>query len=250
MQRYFLTKPYENEKEVRLQNEQYHHIVRVLRMEQGDRFYIVFRNEKACICEIKEITNEEVVAAIIEWEDISKELPVKVTIASGLPKGDKLEWIIQKATELGAYEFAPFIANRSIVKWDEKKGLKKKDRWQKIALEAAEQSHRQHVPLIHTPCTFKELLALSKSYEHKLVAFEEDAKQGESHQFVQALSQVKDGEKMLLVFGPEGGLSAQEVEQLCKAGFQTCGLGPRILRTETAPLYTLAAISYHLELMR
>ncbi|WP_018661419.1 16S rRNA (uracil(1498)-N(3))-methyltransferase [Heyndrickxia acidiproducens] len=250
MQRYFLNQTYHDEKEVKLQGEIYHHIARVMRMPAGARFYCVFQEEKACICEIRKITADTVFAEIMEWEKTGKELPVHITIASGLPKGDKLEWIIQKATELGAYEFLPFIAARSIVKWDEKKEKKKRGRWQKIAVEAAEQSHRQHAPSVNPPVAFKELLNLSRTYNHKLVAFEENAKQGEQHHFAETLADMKEGESALIVFGPEGGLTREEVDKLTEYGFRACGLGPRILRAETAPLYALSAISYHLELMR
>ena len=115
------------------------------------------------------------------------ELPVSVSIVSGLPKGDKLEWIIQKGTELGAYEFIPFIAARSVVKWDEKKGAKKLIRWNKIAKEAAEQSHRTMIPEVSTPISMKELIKRSNSYDVKIIAYEEEAKEGESAMLMKKL---------------------------------------------------------------
>ncbi|GER69601.1 ribosomal RNA small subunit methyltransferase E [Weizmannia acidilactici] len=250
MQRYFLKQFYHGEQEVRLQGEVYHHIAHVMRMSEGSRFYCVFLDEKACICEIKKITSDTVIARIVGWENAQKELPVHITVASGLPKADKLEWVIQKGTELGADQFLPFIAERSVVKWDAKKEAKKRERWKKIALEAAEQSHRNHLPDVSSPVSFKKLLEESRTYKHKLVAFEESAKLGERRRFAEALSKMAEGDNVLMVFGPEGGLSPGEVRLLEESGFETCGLGPRILRAETAPLYALAAISYHFELMR
>ncbi|MGE8206193.1 16S rRNA (uracil(1498)-N(3))-methyltransferase [Heyndrickxia sp. NPDC080065] len=250
MQRYFIDQPFEGNNEVRLDGDIFHHISRVMRMKINDEFYIVFSDEKAGIAKIVDISNEEIIASIVKWEDTNKELPVKVAIVSGLPKGDKLELIIQKGTELGAYQFVPFIADRSIVKWDSKKEKKKVERWQKIALEAAEQAHRQHMPKVYAPCPFKHLLDISQSFDHKLVAFEESAKLGETSNFVKAINNFNHGDSVLIVFGPEGGLSIEEVQQMEESGFQICGLGPRILRTETAPLYALSAISYQLELMR
>lgn len=250
LQRYFLDKPFSGEKEVILKDDHFHHIARVMRMSAEDEFYVVFQDKKACIAKITDITNEAVMASIVKWEEMNKEMPVHITIASGLPKGDKLEWIIQKGTELGAYEFIPFIADRSIVKWDVKKEQKKHTRWLKIAEEAAEQSHRQHKPNILPPITFKELLHISSNYTHKIVAYEENAKQGESTNFPKMLKNFKQDDTVLIVFGPEGGISNTEIEQLKNNGFVPCGFGPRILRTETAPLYALSAISYHLELMR
>lgn len=247
MQRYFVDK-LENDL-FYLSIEDRHHIVNVMRLKEGDQIICALAG-KSAISTIVEITNDLVVAEVVKWEEDSVELPVKVAIASGLPKGDKLEWIIQKGTELGAFTFIPFAASRSVVKWDEKKAAKKVERWNKIAKEAAEQSHRQSIPEVVTPVSFKQLIELSKSYDYKLIAFEEDAKQGESSTLHSTLHSIQKGQSLLFVFGPEGGLTAEEVRLLKENGYQSCGLGPRILRTETAPLYALSAVSYQTELMR
>jgi 16S rRNA (uracil1498-N3)-methyltransferase len=249
MQRYFVNAESEIDCFI-ISGEDYHHITRVMRMKSGEEIVCVTNEGKSAICEIEEITDENVVAKVVKWEEGSTELPVKVTIASGLPKGDKLEWIIQKGTELGANEFVPFLAARSIVKWDEKKAGKKVERWQKIAKEAAEQSYRSKIPEVYSPIPFKKLLGMAENFDVKLVAYEEEAKQGESAVLVKALRELKPGQSMLIVFGPEGGIDSNEIELLTQNGFLVCGLGPRILRTETAPLYLLAAVSYHLELLR
>ncbi|MEK3890675.1 16S rRNA (uracil(1498)-N(3))-methyltransferase [Bacillus sp. FSL K6-3431] len=250
MQRYFINEPFTNQTTVKIFGDDYHHIVRVMRMKDGDECRVVVDNGKVATAVIARITDEFVEANVALWEEEMKELSVHVVIASGLPKGDKLEWIIQKGTELGAAEFVPFIADRSIVKWEEKKAVKKLERWKKIAKEAAEQSHRQILPTVHAPLTFKNLIQLSEQFEQKVVAYEEVAKDGEQSNFAKVLSVTKPGNKVLVVFGPEGGLTEKEVNELQTHGFEICGLGPRIMRTETAPLYTLAAISYHFELMR
>ncbi len=205
---------------------------------------------KAALCKIAEITDEIVIANVVKWDDGNTELPISVTIASGLPKGDKLEWIIQKGTELGAHEFVPFLAARSIVKWDEKKADKKLDRWQKIAKEAAEQSYRSIIPTVVSPLNLKALIEKTKEFDVRLAAYEEEAKAGETALLAKTLREMKEGQTLLIVFGPEGGLTAEEVSLLKENGFSVCGLGPRILRTETAPLYFLAAVSYQLELLR
>ena len=249
VQRYFVKQP-ANENRFVIDSEDTHHISKVMRMEVGDKIICVEPNGKAAICEIAKITDEQVLADVVQWKDEKSELPISITIASGLPKGDKLEWIIQKGTELGAREFIPFSARRSVVKWDDKKAVKKVERWQKIAKEAAEQSHRGIVPDVLSPMNFKALLEKSKNFQYKLVAFEEESRNGETSLFSTALQKMKPGESLLLVFGPEGGLDDEEVRLLQENDFILCGLGPRILRTETAPLYALAAISYHFELMR
>jgi 16S rRNA (uracil1498-N3)-methyltransferase len=249
MQRYFVQQKANND-HFTIDEEDRHHIVKVMRMEINDRIICVDPEGKQAVCRLSEITNSSVVADVVQWIDESPELPISITIASGLPKGDKLEWIIQKGTELGAQQFLPFSAARSVVKWDEKKAAKKIDRWQKIAKEAAEQSHRTILPSIINPMSFKELLKKSNDFDYKLAAYEEESRQGETSVLSSTLKKMKNGETLLFVFGPEGGLAEEEVQQLKDFGFGLCGLGPRILRTETAPLYSLAAISYHFELLR
>ncbi|WP_456278232.1 16S rRNA (uracil(1498)-N(3))-methyltransferase [Bacillus sp. AK128] len=248
MQRYFVPSNQFTEDSITIVGDDAHHIKRVMRMNEKDQVLCCNDQGRVCLSEITEFTNEGVSLSIVEWLEESKELPIQVAIASGLPKGDKLELIIQKATELGADRFVPFNAARSIVKWDEKKGEKKLERWMKIAKEAAEQSHRNQVPDILKPHSLKELLDLSESFDFKIVAFEEEAKQGERSKFARVLADMKPGSSLLVVFGPEGGLTDQEISKLGNHGFVACGLGPRILRAETAPLYVLSAISYHFEL--
>ncbi|MCJ7841827.1 16S rRNA (uracil(1498)-N(3))-methyltransferase [Lederbergia sp. NSJ-179] len=250
MQRYFLNEEYKGQNLVILSGDDYHHIVHVMRMKEGAAFWVVFSDSKTALVSLETIYDSKIEAKIINWEEQDKELPVHVTIASGLAKGDKLDWIIQKGTELGAAEFAPFIAERSIVKWEAKKAEKKLLRWKKIAKEAAEQSHRQTLPLIQSPMKLANLIQYSQAFDWKVLAFEEAAKEGEISQFAQILSTMEKSEKVIIVFGPEGGMTDQEKNVLVENEFKICGLGPRILRTETAPLYTLAAISYHFELLR
>ncbi|MCL6574335.1 MAG: 16S rRNA (uracil(1498)-N(3))-methyltransferase [Bacillus sp. (in: Bacteria)] len=249
MQRYFVNKKAMDNRFL-IDKEDHHHILKVMRMQIGDQVICVDPEGKQAVCRLVEITDLNVVADIVQWKDDISELPILITIASGLPKGDKLEWIIQKGTELGAHQFLPFSAARSVVKWDEKKAAKKIDRWQKIAKEAAEQSHRTVLPKVLSTIGFKEMLTKSKDYHYKLAAFEEESRNGETSVLSSTLKRIKKGESLLLVFGPEGGLTNDEVIQLKNNDFEVCGLGPRILRTETAPLYALAAISYHFELMR
>ncbi|MEH7245553.1 16S rRNA (uracil(1498)-N(3))-methyltransferase [Neobacillus niacini] len=249
MQRYFV-KQRTNENSFVINEDDRHHMIKVMRMELGDKIICVDPTGNTAVCEIAKITDEHVVVDVVQWIDERSELPIFVTIASGLPKGDKLEWIIQKGTELGAHEFIPFSARRSVVKWDEKKSAKKVERWQKIAKEASEQSHRGMVPEISQPMNLKALIEKSKDYHHKLAAFEDESRSGETSIFSVTLQKMKQDESLFIVFGPEGGLAEEEVQVLQENDFSLCGLGPRILRTETAPLYALAAISYHFELMR
>ncbi|SER83514.1 16S rRNA (uracil(1498)-N(3))-methyltransferase [Psychrobacillus sp. OK032] len=246
MQRYFTNEPIEENNTVTITGEDAHHMIQVMRMSSGDDVYVVAEG-KTYTMTILEGTSKSVHLQIKEAHEQSTEMPVKVSIVCGLPKGDKLELITQKATELGMHTLYPFEAKRSIVKWDKQKNEKKIARLQKISKEAAEQSHRSFIPLIHKPISLTELLEISKSYDVKFVADEEDAKLEQRQKFADQLKKVYDKQSILIVFGPEGGLDRQEVQLLLENDFQPIALGPRILRTETAPLYALAAISYEYE---
>lgn len=247
MQRYFVENNFDAQDELIISGENAKHISKVMRMQQGDKVIIV-THEVAYISEIVQL-DESVTVRNTREVVPSPEMPLRVDIACGLPKGDKLEWIAQKGTELGMHALIPFVAQRSIVKWDEKKGEKKTERWQKIVQEAAEQSHRTIVPAVHQPKSFKQLLAMLYNYDAVFLADEEDAKQLERISFASKLRELKskDCPRILCIFGPEGGIARQEAESLLAAGAKTMSLGPRILRAETAPLYALAAISYEFE---
>lgn len=246
MQRYFLDEDYFNGKLVTFDEETVRHITRVMRMKAGAEVILC---NKSGTCFLAEITQEEpLLAEIMKDTEEETELPVRVTIAQGLPKTDKLEHIIQKGTELGASAFLPFAAERSIAKVDKGKAGKKAARWRKIAKEASEQSHRRSIPDIAEPVDFEELLHSAASFDHLIVAYEEQAKEGDVSSFRQALVKMNPGERVLIVVGPEGGLSRAEAERLSAHGAVLCSFGPRILRTETAPLYALSVLSYYFEL--
>ncbi|PMC39680.1 16S rRNA (uracil(1498)-N(3))-methyltransferase [Bacillus sp. UMB0899] len=251
MQRYFVNEVKADiETKINVTGDDVHHISRVLRMQPGGKIICCTQDGFEALCEIGEFTNDQVQCFVLEWMTVNRELPVSISIASGLPKGDKLEWIIQKGTELGASSFIPFNAARSIVKLESKKIGKKLERWNKIAKEASEQSYRNKIPDVLEPCEFQHILELAKDYDVKVVAYEESAKQGEKKNLTRAFENLEEGYSLLAVFGPEGGLTEKEIERLEEAGFYICSFGPRILRTETAPLYLLSAVSYYFELSR
>ncbi|MFF2754265.1 16S rRNA (uracil(1498)-N(3))-methyltransferase [Psychrobacillus sp. NPDC058041] len=246
MQRYFTDKLIDENNKIIISGEDAHHIIQVMRMSPGDQVYLVVENI-TYTSTIIEGSSKSVLLKVGNKLEQSNEMPVKVSIICGLPKGDKLELITQKATELGMHTLYPFEAKRSIVKWDKQKNEKKIVRLQKIAKEAAEQSHRSFVPHIHNPIDLNELLEISRTYDVKFVADEEDAKLEQRQKFAEQLKKVYDKKSILIVFGPEGGLDRSEIKTLLNNDFQPISLGPRILRTETAPLYALAAISYEYE---
>ncbi|WP_221565669.1 16S rRNA (uracil(1498)-N(3))-methyltransferase [Alkalihalobacillus sp. TS-13] len=251
MQRYFVQPDQMTDTLVSIKGEDAKHISKVMRMTPGDHVICSDNQGRVARCAILELTDSSVELSVAEWIGNETELPISVTIAQGLPKHDKLEMIVQKGTELGAERFIPFQADRSIVKWDSKKSKKKTERLQRIIKEAAEQSQRNKMPECIEPVSFKELISQSESYMMKIVAYEEQAKQNETSRLAKLLSRADIGnESIIIVIGPEGGLTEHEVQHLQDAGFIACGFGPRILRTETASLYVLSAISYQLELLR
>lgn len=246
MQRYFVESS--DKSHITFSKEQTHHMLKVMRMSVGTCCYVVLKNSEAGIVEISAIENDTVYVKWIEDDKEHRELPISVTIACGLPKGDKLELITQKATELGVHCIIPLVTDWSITKWDNKKAVKKVERLQKIALEAAEQSHRTTVPVVTALSDTQSIIKTFKQYTHVLVAYEETAKTGEKNQFKQVIQTMKQGESLLIIFGSEGGLSSKEIDLFLQNGAVCCGLGPRIMRAETAPLYALSAISYEMEL--
>ena len=250
MQRYFLPQTYaEVAPDFQLTGSDYHHAHNVMRMAVGDQCYLVCHDGVALVAEIQTVETGVLHLVELSREEQQKELPVQVTIACGFPKGDKLDWVVQKGTELGAEAFIGFPAQTSVVKWDQKKLAKRAERLTKIAKEAAEQSHRHVQPtvtLYERTGDFEQVLA---DYDHVLVAYEESAKAGEQSQLAQTLSGLQLGAKLLVLIGPEGGFSPAEISRYQELGAKLCGLGPRILRAETAPLYILGCISYQFELL-
>ncbi len=248
MQRYFVKgNVTETTHSLQFSKEQVHQLKKVLRVRVGEQFEVVDDDSQLAIVEVSELEPFEV--KVVELLEQKVELPVSVTIAVGLSKGDKLDWIVQKATELGVSEIIPLSLTRNVVKWTGDKADKKIERLQKIAEEASEQSHRLKVPCVTSVMTLKELVNYTSDFEQKLIAYEESAKVGESLQLVKSLQSLQENERVIFVFGPEGGIEEQEVALLEESGYIPCSLGPRILRAETAPLYALAAVSYQCELL-
>ena len=249
MQRYFINQVIQSVGEkISVLKDQEHHMVKVMRMNIEESCEVVDEKEQLYIAKITQLSPFEL--TIEEHKAQNVELSIDVTIFVGLSKGDKLETIVQKATELGVHTIVPVEMKRNMVKWTKDKSQKKIERLQKIAQEAAEQSHRLHVPKVLDLMTLKESVVLAKQSTKALVAFEEVAKEGEAAVFLQTLTSLQKGDSIAFYFGPEGGFDLQEIEYLNSQEVHSCALGPRILRAETAPMYALAAVSYHFELLK
>ena len=224
------------------------HMFQVMRLADGDEVVLVFDDHIKRLAKVLDSSSHRF--QILETLDSDVELPVDVTIAVGFPKGDKLEFLAQKTTELGANQLWAFPADWSVVKWDGKKLAKKGDKLAKITLGAAEQSKRNRVPEVTLFEKKADFLAGLSSFDKVFIAYEESAKEGETAALARELSRMTAREKLLFIFGPEGGISPEEIAAFEAHGGQTIGLGPRIMRAETAPLYALSSISYALELQK
>ncbi|MDD5822854.1 MAG: 16S rRNA (uracil(1498)-N(3))-methyltransferase [Firmicutes bacterium] len=222
------------------------HIKNVLRMRIGDELSVSDGEGTDYHCAIEELDKDIVKVRIINsWQSYS-ELPVKLYLFQGLPKADKMELIIQKAVELGAYEIIPVSTARSIVKLDDKKAAKKIARWAGIAESGAKQSGRAIIPEVKSPMTFKMALQYAAELDATLIPYEKAEGIEETRTIISSLN--ADGVKSVGIFiGPEGGFTEQEVELAIGAGAKPITLGRRILRTETAGLTTLSILMFEFE---
>ena len=247
MQQYFVNGRAENPVTI-TDKETVKHMFSVMRLTEGDEVVLVFEDGIKRLAKVADSVAHTF--DIVEELADNVEMPVQVTIASGFPKGDKLDLVTQKATELGASAIWAFPADWSVVKWDGKKLVKKEEKLTKIALGAAEQSKRNRVPEVQLFEKKADFLARLAQFDKIFIAYEETAKAGELARLARELATVKTGDKLLFIFGPEGGISPKEIESFEQAGGIKVGLGPRILRTETAPLYALSAVSFAVEMMK
>lgn len=226
------------------------HIANVLRLKIGEEIQAIgLHNQLTYYCEIEQIEKKEVLCKIIDVQSESTELPIEITLYQGLPKGDKLEFVIQKAVEMGATRIVPVSMKRSVVKVDPKKADNKLKRWQAIAESAASQSKRCVIPEVCGVTAYK--LAVdeaSNQCDYILLPYELANGMDETRKIMnEIVNSNKDRLKIAIFIGPEGGFEEKEVEYACEKGAKVITLGKRILRTETAPLAILAWLTYLFE---
>lgn len=219
------------------------HIKNVLRMKNGEKIRVSSKSGQAYFCHISSIQDDEVIAAIDSADDTGTELDNHIVLYQGLPKGDKMELIIQKAVELGVSEIVPVAMKNCVVKLDDKKAKSKVTRWQAIAESAAKQSKRSLIPEVKMPMSYKEAVAYAKKLDVKLVPYENEHGMAGTKA---AMEQIKKGESVAVFIGPEGGFAPEEIEMV-RDEMQLISLGRRILRTETAGIAALAILGYQLE---
>lgn len=240
MQRYFIHPEQFGEKTVIIIGDDAHHLQKVMRAKEGQQIICCDGVSREAIVEITELTKGLITALIIEKLEMNNEPNTKVWIAQSLPKADKMESVIQKCTEIGASRFIPFISDRTIVQYDQKKEAKRLERWEKIAKEAAEQAHRNRIPTIDPPMSWNHLLELLPELQLALICYEKET----ALTFKAMLQKHLPLENILIIIGPEGGFTPKEIKEAEEAGCQSISLGKRILRTETAAMTALTCILY------
>ena len=234
MQQYFA-----KDEKLNLYDNDYHHIKNVMRMKKGDLIKVVYEGV-VYTCKINNVSPN------VDFEILSKEEKKKsnksIVLAFSLLKEQKLDYLMQKSTEVGIDEFIPLITSRSIINYDPKKDTKKKERWKKILKEASEQSNRVDIPKINDVMSINSLIY----YEADLkILFTLNEK---SKNIKKVLEKNNKCDKILIVTGPEGGFTNEEEQILISNGFVSCTLGSNVLRSETAPIVITSMINY--EFMR
>ena len=212
---------------------------KVLRLKAGEQVLVCDGAGREWLCEVAAVSAGETELTVLEARTSETEAAVAVSVYLAFPKADKLEHVIQKATELGAYEIVAFPSARCVSRPDEKSLRKKLDRWQKIAASAAEQSGRGRIPKVRVLGSFREALEDGAKADLPLM-FYENERATTLHMALNAC----EWKSVSLLTGPEGGLEEDEVRKAMDAGFRVCTLGRRILRCETAPLCALSAVMY------
>ncbi len=234
-----------DDKRVIITGSDVNHIKNVLRMREGEELAVSNGSDgREYRCAILETQEDCVVCELRFIKEDAVELPVKVTLFQGLPKADKMEWIIQKAVELGVYRIVPVATRRCVVKLDAKKEKSKLVRWQGIAEAAAKQSKRGIVPEIGEVLSFAQAVEQAKKMGVGLIPYELAEGMAKTRQRIE---RIVPGDEIAIFIGPEGGFEESEIAQATEAGIEPITLGRRILRTETAGMTVLAWIMYHLE---
>lgn len=221
------------------------HIKNVLRMKPGEEIAVSNGQDgREYRCGIASIEDNRVVCELRFIKEDGLELPSRVHLFQGLPKADKMELIIQKAVELGAFEIIPVETGRSVVKLDGKKAKQKTERWQAIAEAAAKQSKRRIIPKVSEPVSFRTALKQAENMEIKLIPYELAEGMERTKQIIGTIPENVD---IAVFIGPEGGFEETEIRDAMECGIQPVTLGRRILRTETAGFTVMAWIMYQLE---
>ncbi len=246
MHRFFVEKSHVRDNIAFITGDDAKHLEKVLRLKVGNTIEVVVGEEQEYLGEIMTLEGKSHQVKLLEPSDTLRESPLKITLYQGLPKASKMELIIQKAVELGVYRIVPVMNERSVVQLKtEKDQLKKQERWQKIAYEAAKQSKRLIIPRVTLPMEFNEAM-VNLSEEGQVVAYEDEKKTGlKDVPFINKDQDQKSSLRSIgLWVGPEGGFTKEEIKSIKDKKGYSVTLGPRILRTETAGLALITMVQY------
>lgn len=209
------------------------HVGVVLRRQVGDTLTLFSGNNREFLARITALHKKKVTVLLLSASEVTRESPLAIHLAQAVSKGDRMEWVVQKAVELGVASISPLITERCAIKLDAERMEKKRGQWQAIAISACEQCGRNQVPVIHSPIRLADYLAKPQAVS-RFVLQPEGMKNWRDYE-------APDNELALLI-GPEGGLEDEEIKQINLAGFASLNLGPRILRTETAAIAGLSIL--------
>jgi 16S rRNA (uracil1498-N3)-methyltransferase len=218
-----------------------HHLRQSLRLQRGDTLSVTDDRGNRYLAEVREVTGQALIGQILDTTSAPARASASIILAQALLKGEKMDWVIQKATELGVDRLVPVLAAHSVVRPRADRIEHQRARWERIALEAAQQSERWFVPSIDTPASIAELLSRSKTAASKIVLAERST--GSS---LTTLPLPGTGDEIWLLIGPEGGWEEEEVSQSLRHGFTSVALGPQILRAETAAIAAISVLQSRL----
>ncbi len=244
MQHFFVSPQQVKEEKIYVEGSDVNHIKNVLRMKLGEKLTVNDGEGWQYLCEVESYEADMAVLHIVEKSKAETELSSRIYLFQGLPKQDKMELIVQKAVELGAYQVIPVSTKRAVVKLDAKKAGKKVERWQQIAVSAAKQAGRGIVPTVGEVCTYAQALKMAEELDVVLIPYELAEGIEETKKIIAG---IRPGQSVGVFIGPEGGFEEEEVKLAMEAGAKPVTLGRRILRTETAGLTTLSLLMFHLE---
>jgi len=240
MARFFLPRKNLRDNRGLVDGQELAHLRKVLRFGPGDRITVFDDSGWEHEAVIRQLSAERGEIEILRSYQAGRESPLRMILAVGLTKGEKIDWVVEKATELGVHEIVPFTSTFAVPRLDEKKIAVRSARWEKIALSAVKQCGRTQPPEISPLCAFDELVRGAWPETLKLIFWEKEQIQS----LHEAFDKHADAKSVLLAVGPEGGFAAQEVEVAQAHGFETVGLGRRTLRAETAAVAALALVQF------
>lgn len=230
--------------QVKLEGDDLKHLKKVLRLGPGDSINVFDGSGKEYEAKVLTIDKACAIAEIVSSFQTDAEPQIQLTLFQGLPKGEKMDLIIQKGVELGVHKFIPVITDRTVVQLDGKDGKKKAERWSKIAREASKQCRRALVPEVSEPLSFDNAIIESENYDAVLLLYENESKKCLKETLkCYTINKIKE---IALFVGPEGGFTSHEVGKYTNLGFDITGLGKRILRTETAAISVISIIMYEM----